>query len=75
MAKKPKLNQRPEKRVAAQPATPLAVQSGAGFTTTNYEDVKKLHAAGISAVNSHGKPMVFEYAADDHARITAVLGG
>lgn len=44
------------------------------FTTSDYNEVKRLYAAGIEAQAGSGSPMVFEYALDDRERIRAVLG-
>lgn len=56
-----------------EPAAPPQPTESA-FSTTEYEDVKKLYAAGITAVDTHGVPLVFVYAPHDRARIKAVLG-
>lgn len=55
---------------SAPPPTP----SDRPFTTTQYGDVRRLHAAGILARTTYGQPLVFEYAPEDTVRIREVLG-
>ena len=55
-------------------AAPAPAPKAPGYTTSDYAEIKRLSAAGIFAAKCFGNPMVWEYAPEETARITAVLG-
>lgn len=59
---------------SASASPPAPVKKPSGYVTTDYQEVKRLSAAGILALNSYGSPMVFEYAPDLTDEIQRVLG-